>query len=250
MNATAPDDLPSPEDHAYFLTIERTFLGLRKKAALLTRGRLAGGAGLAPAGNPGGAHSGRDGEALRAPGRPARAGRSRACAISVRRSRLPGRRCWRSRRAVAPRRPSRCPSRLDSRTWRRACPRRCRCGRDGRRRSPISRPAEARRARSKSALRALDAELLQALRASLSRRRRQGRSPTRSSRRSPGCAAAWRRTSSPLPARGSLEQSLRRHFAAPVLSLFSPEAQGEGAAPGRRICRHTLAPTRPKDSGG
>ena len=36
MNATAPDDLPSPEDHAYFLKIERTFLGLRKKAALLT----------------------------------------------------------------------------------------------------------------------------------------------------------------------------------------------------------------------
>ena len=36
MNATAPDDLPSLEDHAYFLKIERTFLGLRKKAALLT----------------------------------------------------------------------------------------------------------------------------------------------------------------------------------------------------------------------
>ncbi|MEO7795971.1 MAG: hypothetical protein ABIV06_14480 [Thermoanaerobaculia bacterium] len=36
MNAIAPDNPPSAEDHAYFLTIERTFLGLRKKAALLT----------------------------------------------------------------------------------------------------------------------------------------------------------------------------------------------------------------------
>jgi len=36
MNATAPDVPPSPEDHAYFLTIERAFLGLRKKATLLT----------------------------------------------------------------------------------------------------------------------------------------------------------------------------------------------------------------------
>lgn len=36
MTATAPETPPSPEDHAYFLTIERTFLGLRKKAALLT----------------------------------------------------------------------------------------------------------------------------------------------------------------------------------------------------------------------
>ncbi|MEO8196102.1 MAG: hypothetical protein ABI689_05225 [Thermoanaerobaculia bacterium] len=38
MNATASDDTPSPEDHAYFLTIERKFLGLRRKAALLTAG--------------------------------------------------------------------------------------------------------------------------------------------------------------------------------------------------------------------
>ena len=36
MNATAPEDAPSPEDHSYFLAIERKFLGLRKKAALLT----------------------------------------------------------------------------------------------------------------------------------------------------------------------------------------------------------------------
>ncbi len=36
MNAIAPESTPSPEDHAYFLTIERTFLGLRRKAALLT----------------------------------------------------------------------------------------------------------------------------------------------------------------------------------------------------------------------
>ena len=36
MTATAPDEIPSSEDHAYFLAIERTFLGLRKKAALLT----------------------------------------------------------------------------------------------------------------------------------------------------------------------------------------------------------------------
>ncbi len=36
MNATEPDTAPSPEDHAYFLAIERKFLGLRKKAALLT----------------------------------------------------------------------------------------------------------------------------------------------------------------------------------------------------------------------
>ncbi len=36
MNATAPDEPPTPEDHAYFQTIERVFLGLRRKAALLT----------------------------------------------------------------------------------------------------------------------------------------------------------------------------------------------------------------------
>mgnify|MGYP003537474975 CR=1 FL=1 len=36
MTATAPDEVPSSADHAYFLAIERTFLGLRKKAALLT----------------------------------------------------------------------------------------------------------------------------------------------------------------------------------------------------------------------
>lgn len=36
MTATAPDEIPSSADHAYFLAIERTFLGLRKKAALLT----------------------------------------------------------------------------------------------------------------------------------------------------------------------------------------------------------------------
>lgn len=36
MNATAPEVDPSPEDHSYFLAIERKFLGLRKKAALLT----------------------------------------------------------------------------------------------------------------------------------------------------------------------------------------------------------------------
>ena len=36
MNATAPDTPPSAEDHTYFLTIEKCFLGLRKKAALLT----------------------------------------------------------------------------------------------------------------------------------------------------------------------------------------------------------------------
>jgi hypothetical protein len=36
MNAIAPDEPPTAEDHAYFQTIERTFLGLRKKAALLT----------------------------------------------------------------------------------------------------------------------------------------------------------------------------------------------------------------------
>lgn len=36
MNETAPESTPSSEDHAYFLTIERTFLGLRRKAALLT----------------------------------------------------------------------------------------------------------------------------------------------------------------------------------------------------------------------
>lgn len=36
MTAIAPEGPPTPEDHAYFLAIERTFLGLRKKAALLT----------------------------------------------------------------------------------------------------------------------------------------------------------------------------------------------------------------------
>ena len=36
MTAIAPDATPSPEDHAYFLTIERSFLALRRKAALLT----------------------------------------------------------------------------------------------------------------------------------------------------------------------------------------------------------------------
>lgn len=36
MNETAPEETPSPEDHAYFLAIERTFLTLRKKAALLS----------------------------------------------------------------------------------------------------------------------------------------------------------------------------------------------------------------------
>lgn len=36
MNAIAPESTPSPEDHAFFLAIERTFLGLRKKAALLS----------------------------------------------------------------------------------------------------------------------------------------------------------------------------------------------------------------------
>ncbi len=36
MNATAPDVPPSAEDHTYFLAIEKSFLGLRKKAALLT----------------------------------------------------------------------------------------------------------------------------------------------------------------------------------------------------------------------
>lgn len=36
MNAIAPDETPSPEDHAYFLAIERAFLALRRKAALLT----------------------------------------------------------------------------------------------------------------------------------------------------------------------------------------------------------------------
>ncbi len=36
MTATAPDEVPSSADHAYFLAIERTFLGLRRKAALLT----------------------------------------------------------------------------------------------------------------------------------------------------------------------------------------------------------------------
>ena len=36
MNAIAPDDPPIPEDHAYFLAIERSFLALRRKAALLT----------------------------------------------------------------------------------------------------------------------------------------------------------------------------------------------------------------------
>ncbi len=36
MTATAPEEPPSAEDHAYFLAIERTFLGLRRKAALLT----------------------------------------------------------------------------------------------------------------------------------------------------------------------------------------------------------------------
>ena len=36
MNAIAPDDPPSPGDHAYFLAIESSFLALRRKAALLT----------------------------------------------------------------------------------------------------------------------------------------------------------------------------------------------------------------------
>jgi hypothetical protein len=36
MNEITPEEIPSPEDHAYFLAIERTFLGLRKKAALLS----------------------------------------------------------------------------------------------------------------------------------------------------------------------------------------------------------------------
>ncbi len=36
MNAIAPEGSPSPEDHAYFLAIERIFLELREKAALLS----------------------------------------------------------------------------------------------------------------------------------------------------------------------------------------------------------------------
>lgn len=36
MNATAPEQSPTAEDHAYFLAIERAFLALRRKAALLT----------------------------------------------------------------------------------------------------------------------------------------------------------------------------------------------------------------------
>ena len=36
MNAIAPDEAPSPEDHAYVLAIEHSFLVLRRKAALLT----------------------------------------------------------------------------------------------------------------------------------------------------------------------------------------------------------------------
>ncbi|MEO8277229.1 MAG: hypothetical protein ABI639_13530 [Thermoanaerobaculia bacterium] len=36
MTATDPDGGPSPEDHAYFLAIEKSFLGLRQQAVLLS----------------------------------------------------------------------------------------------------------------------------------------------------------------------------------------------------------------------
>jgi len=245
MNATAPDDLPSPEDHAYFLKIERTFLGLRKKAALLTPADWQEAQGWHRQGVPvaliqdvmeklferQAARKGRtisglryfraaveaaweELSALKAGGR---AEEAVALPVEARLANLAA-----SLPRALPLRPRWAAALADL------------AARGG----PASEVEEA--------LRALDAELLQALEASLSPAEgkaladqvEQALTRLRGRLAEDEIAIASARV---------LEQSLRRHFEVAVLSLFSPEAQGESAAPGPA---DLPAPLAPIDSGG
>jgi hypothetical protein len=228
MNATAPEAPPSPEDHAYFLTIERAFLGLRKKATLLT------------------AADWQEAQAWHRQGIPvelvqdvmeklferqrARKGRSisglryfRAAVEAAWEEMLALKAGGRAEEAVALPISSRLanlaaslPQALPQRSkWTAAIAAMADKG------APPSEVEEA--------LRALDAELLTALDAGLDVARRQaladqvGQALARLRGRLPEDELA-------IASVRVTEQLLRRRFEAPVLSLFSPEARGEGEA--------------------
>ena len=230
MNATAPEDVASPEDHAYFLTIERTFLGLRKKAALLTAADWQEAQGWHRQGIP--VELIQDVMEKLFERQQARKGRT-----------ISGLRYFRSAVAAA---------------WEELLALKA----GGRAEEPAALPVEVRLANLaaslppalpvrprwaaaladlaarggpanevEDALRALDSELLQTLWAGLSLEESraladqvdQALARLRGRLAEDELAIASARV---------MEQSLRRRFAAPVLSLFSPEARGESEPPG------------------
>jgi len=230
MNATAPDDLPSPEDHAYFLKIERTFLGLRKKAALLTPADWQEAQGWHRQGVPvaliqdvmeklferQAARKGRTISGLRYFRAAVEAAWEELSALKA---------GGRAEEAVALPVEARLANLAASLP--RALPLRPRWAAALADLAARGGPAN----EVEDALRALDSELLQTLWAGLSLEESraladqvdQALARLRGRLAEDELAIASARV---------MEQSLRRRFAAPVLSLFSPEARGESEPPG------------------
>jgi len=231
MNATAPDVAPSPEDHTYFLAIERSFLGLRKKAALLTAADWQEAQNWHRQGIP--VELVQDVMEKLFERQRAKSGRT-----------ISGLRYFRSAVAAAweellalragGRAESAPPLPIASRLVHLAAslpaslPRRDRWVAELAALEGSGAPHEV-----EAALRALDAELLAALRSDLEEGERQGLAAQ--------VAQALARLRDRLPAEEIEmasarlgEQLLRRRFEIPVLSLFSPEARGEGGVAAAR----------------